>query len=140
MTRACLRRDRNKDQRIKKAVPSQSAMLPPKAETLPRADSRTDAARRSGAAPNAQDLKTMGRESASPGLNSPRRAARPRKKVVVAAAFVRPRSPRSSRTLGAPGQPRGAPLVAPARRSFTFRFLPSSAWARLLLCEAWYRW
>ena len=109
-------------------------MLPPKAETLPRAGSRTDAARRSGAAPNAQYLKTEGTESASPGLNSPRRAARLPKKVVVAAAFVRPRTPRSSRTLGAPGQPRGAP------RSFTFRFLPSSAWARLLLNEAWYRW
>lgn len=64
----------------------------------------------------------------------------PRKEPAAAAAFVHRLSPRSRRTYGAPRQPRGAPIIAPACRSFTFRFLPSGAWARRLLSPAPHRW
>lgn len=113
-----------------KAGPPQSVALPPRAETLPGAGSGADAACISGAAPNA-DLNTdSGREPAARDLDRPWRPARAHNRPSAAAAFVRPRLPRRGRAHGAPGQPRGAPTVAPARRSFTFRFLPSDAWAR----------
>lgn len=50
--------------------------------------------------------------------------ARPHSGLPAVAAFVRPRPPGRSCAHGLSRQPRGAPIVAPRRRSFTFRFLP----------------
>lgn len=63
MTRACHQgheRGAEKSRKVKKPVRLKSVALPPRAETLPGAGSGTNPARRSGAAPNAQDLKTEG--------------------------------------------------------------------------------
>lgn len=92
----------------------------------PRAGRGNDPARKTRAAPNAQELKTEGSEPAAPSPDNPRRPARPCNRSAAAIAFVRPRRLRSGRAHGTPGHPRGAPIVAPARRSFTFRFLPTA--------------
>lgn len=75
MTRACHHgheRGAEKIRKVKKPVRLKSVALPPRAETLPGAGSGTNPARRSGAAPNAQDLKTEGgNEPAPPDLATP---------------------------------------------------------------------
>lgn len=137
-------RGAEKGRKVKKPVRLQVSRSR-RAETLPETGSGIDAARRSGAAPNAQDLKTAGgKEPIAPDPTTPGAQHDPTTRPSgAAAAFVRPRRPQRGRAHGAPGQPRGAPTSSSRRAapSLSVSSPPARGLARsLLLSQTRRRW
>lgn len=105
-----------------KTSQSESAALPPRAETLPRAGSGTEAAPTTGAEPR-QPLRTSQPRAVNPPRGPGAPPVRPYHRPFAAAVLARVAP--SCGAHGTPGQPRGAPIVALAPR-FTFSFLPAA--------------